>query len=103
MKSLLLITVLGVTMFATHIYVAQSSSREQLSHGYSVDRNAVYYRDYELDIDSQGFVVLSEHWVKNNRQVFFMFTPRNGQEIRSGLWSQGEEGDFYRLNSLLRL
>jgi hypothetical protein len=103
MKNLLLMTLLGGTLFNTNLCVAQSSSREQLSHGYSVDRNAVYYRDYELDIDPQGFEVLSEHWVKNKKQVFFMFTPRNGQEIRSGLWSQGEDGDFYRLNSLLRL
>lgn len=45
--------------------------------------------------------MLGEHWIKNNTQVYFMFTPRRGQEIRSGLWSESEDGDFYRLNSLL--
>ena len=102
MKNLLLATLLGALMvFIANICAAQLSSREQLPHGYSVDRKSVYYRDYKLDVDPQGFEVLGEHWVKNRRHVFFMFIPRNGQEIRPGHWSEGEDGDFYRLNSLL--
>jgi len=88
-------------VFIAGLCAAQTPSREQLPHGYSVDGKAVYYRDYELDIDPEGFEVLDAHWVKNTRHVFFMFTPRNGQEIRPWSWSEGEEGDFYRLNSLL--
>jgi hypothetical protein len=88
-------------LFISGMCAAQMQWREQLPYGYSVDRKAVYYRDYMLEIDPEGFEVLGEHWVKNSRHVFFMFTPRNGQEIRSGYWSEGDEGDFYRLNSLL--
>lgn len=81
----------------------QGSAEGPLSNGYSVDRGSVYYRDDKLEIDPSGFEVLGEHWIKNNTQVYFMFTPRRGQEIRSGLWSEGEDGDFYKLNSLLGL
>lgn len=81
----------------------QASAAELLSNGYSVDRGSVYYRGDELDIDASGFEVLGDHWLKNNTQVYFMFTPRSGQEIRSGLWSEGEDGDFYKLNSMLGL
>jgi len=79
----------------------QGPAEGPLSNGYSVDKGSVYYRDDKLDIDPSGFEVLGDHWIKNNRQVYFMFTPRNGQEIRSGLWSEGGDGDFYNLNSLL--
>ena len=104
MKNLTLATFLGVLMVSiASTCAAQVTSREQLPHGYSVDQRNVYYRDYKLDIDPEGFKVLGEHWVKNNKHVFFMFTPRNGQEIRPGRWSEGEGGDFYRLNSLLGL
>jgi hypothetical protein len=104
MKKRFLITSLaGLMVFIVSACTEQNSSKKQLSHGFSVDRNAVYYRDYRLDIDPRGFEVLSEHWVKNNTQVYFMFTPRNGQEIPTWLWSEGEDGDFYRLNILLGL
>lgn len=79
----------------------QATSEGPLSNGYSLKSGGVYYRDYKLDVDPQGFEVLSEHWIKNDQDVFFMFTPRTGQELRTGLWSQGEDGDFYRLNALL--
>lgn len=102
-KRLLIASLASLMVFVASACTAQNSSKEQLSHGYSVDRDAVYYRDLKLDIDPQGFEVLSEHWVKNDRQVYFMFSPRNGQEIRAGLWSEGEDGDLYRLNVLLGL
>ena len=79
----------------------QESADAPLSNGYSVDRGSVYYRDDKLDIDPSGFEVLGDHWIKNSTQVYFMFTPRSGQEIRSGLWSEGEDGDFYKLDSML--
>ena len=79
----------------------QGSAEGPLSNGYSFDRGSVYYRDDKLDIDPTGFEVLGDHWVKNNAQVYFMFTPRSGQELGSWLWSEGEDGDFYKLNSLL--
>jgi len=102
MKLLLwLILLSGLIVHFAKEYPAQGSSKKQLSHGYSVDRNSVYYRGYKLQINPQGFEVLSNHWVKNNKQVFFMFTPRTGQELRPGLWSEGEDGDFYKLNSFL--
>ena len=102
-KRLLMTSLAWLMVFTVSACTAQNSSKEQLSHGFSVDRNSVYYRDYKLDIDRRGFEVLSEHWVKNHSQVYFMFKPRNGQEIRTWLWSEGEEGDFYRLNVLLGL
>lgn len=79
----------------------QVTSEGPLSNGYSIDGDSVYYRDYKLDVDPEGFEVLNEHWIKNAQHVFFMFTPRTGQELRTGAWSQGEDGDFYRLNTLL--
>lgn len=100
-KLLLLVSLGGLVVFFASMFHAQAPSEGQLSRGYSVDGDSVYYRDYKLDIDPQGFEVLSDHWIKNNKQVFFMFDARNGQEIRSWLWSEGEDGDFYRLNSLL--
>ena len=72
-----------------------------LSNGYSVDRDSVYYRDTKLDIEPSGFEVLGDHWIKNDNQVYFMFAARSGQEISSWLWSEGDDGDFYKLNSLL--
>ena len=79
----------------------QATAEGPLSNGYSIDRGSVYYRDDKLHIDPAGFEVLGDHWIKNDTQVYFMFTPRSGQEIRSGLWSEGEDGDFYKLNSML--
>jgi hypothetical protein len=98
-KFLIFASLIGVTVLIDSLSVAQKTSKEVLSNGYSVDQKFVYYRDEKLDIDRQGFEVLSEHWIKNNEQVYFMFTPRNGQELHFRRWFEGE--DFYRLNALL--
>ena len=101
MKLFLIASLGGLILHFVSGCSPQGAAEGPLSNGYSVDKGSVYYRDDKLDIDPSGFEVLGDHWIKNNRQVYFMFIPRSGQEIRSGLWSKGEDGDFYNLNSLL--
>lgn len=93
----------GLILYFASTSPPQVTPSGPLSNGYSVDGQSVFYRDYQLDIDARGFEVLGEHWIKNNKQIYFMFTPRTGKEIRSGLWSESDDGDFYRLDSLLGL
>lgn len=101
MKLFIIVSLGGLILHFVSGCSPQGSAEAPLSNGYSVDRGSVYYRDDKLDIDPSGFEVLGDHWIKNNTQVYFMFTPRSGQEIRSGLWSESEDGDFYKLNSML--
>jgi len=101
MKLFILVSLGGLILHFVSGCSPQGSAEGPLPAGYSVDGDSVYYRDDKLDIDPSGFEVLGDHWIKTNTQVYFMFTPRRGQEIRSGLWSEGGDGDFYKLNSLL--